>query len=268
MFNSTSLYRFYIYFYTHTNSFGMEKCLNCELELEGRFCHKCGQDSTTKRFNWRYILVHDILNGFFDHRKGFYFTIYKLIKSPGNSIRDYVLGKRVKYMNYYGFFGLSILLFSIAESYTGFSYSKLNNSQDLSMSTLDEFLKNYPKLFYIINIPLNALFSYLCFYKSRINYWEHIILNSYRMSFMIIINTIFILSSLFIDLDTLFIIQRILVLFNIAYSTWFLTQFFKPFYKSYVGLFIRSILSIIIPTLVLSMLIILYVESILPLLNK
>lgn len=230
----------------------METCLNCDTKLEGKFCHHCGQDSTTKRFNARYLLVHDLLNGLFDHKKGFYYTIYQLAKTPGNAVRNYIAGKREEYMNYYIFFGLMILLFSLAEAYSGFSYTKLNGGDSIYMSHFDNIMKNYPKLFYIITIPINSLITLLFFSKAKLNFWEHFIVNTYRISFLILLNTLLIVFSALIHDKHIGGAHQLLSLFSIAYSLFFFIQYFRPYYKTYAGLIVRALFSILIPTAILT----------------
>lgn len=240
----------------------METCLNCDTKLVGKFCHQCGQDSTTKRFNARYLLVHDLLNGLFDHKKGFYYTIYQLAKTPGNAVRNYIAGKRENYMNYYIFFGLMILLFSLAEAYSGFSYTKLNGGNNIYMWHLDNMMKNNPKLFYIFTIPVNAIVTLLLFSKAKLNFWEHFIVNTYRISFLILLNALLIIFSALIHDKHIGSAHQILTLFTTAYSLFFFVQYFRPYYKSNTGLFVRALFSILLPTAILTAALVAFTELI------
>src|SRR6478736_1543240 len=71
-------------------------CLNCNANLAGKFCSNCGQDSNTHRIN-SHFLWHDIQHGLTHVDKGMLFTIKELFTRPGNSIRQFLEGKRIKH---------------------------------------------------------------------------------------------------------------------------------------------------------------------------
>jgi len=73
-------------------------CLNCQAELYGRYCHKCGQENLEPKES-----VWHLINHFFQditHFDGKFFTTVKdLITKPGFLSLEYMKGKRASYLN-------------------------------------------------------------------------------------------------------------------------------------------------------------------------
>ena len=73
-------------------------CLNCNAELNGRFCHLCGQENVEpKQSAWSLIthFFYDITH--FDGK--FFSTVKRLIRKPGFLSKEYMLGRRAAYLN-------------------------------------------------------------------------------------------------------------------------------------------------------------------------
>lgn len=87
-----------------------ENCRNCGAELQGRFCHECGQlsDDFHRPF-WRLILegLNDLLA--LDGRAAR--TIPALLVRPGHVTRRYIDGKRANYVPPFRLYVLTSLLF-------------------------------------------------------------------------------------------------------------------------------------------------------------
>ena len=73
-------------------------CLNCNAQLEGRFCHICGQENIAPKESFWHLLNH-----FFEditHFDGKFFSSLKLlITRPGYLSREYMNGRRASYLN-------------------------------------------------------------------------------------------------------------------------------------------------------------------------
>jgi hypothetical protein len=73
-------------------------CLNCNTELSGRYCHKCGQANIEPKENFWHLTVH-----FFEdltHFDGkFFSTIKYLLFKPGYLTEEYIKGRRASYIN-------------------------------------------------------------------------------------------------------------------------------------------------------------------------
>jgi len=83
---------------SHSKERAEKICLNCNEPLHGRFCHVCGQENVEpKESVWALIthFFHDITH--FDGK--FFDTLRYLLWRPGFLSREYVLGRRARYLN-------------------------------------------------------------------------------------------------------------------------------------------------------------------------
>ncbi len=76
---------------------GSPACLNCGTELKGPFCFYCGQpDKNLMRFFP--VLLRELLEDTFDFDSRFLRTIKPLLFKPGKLTRDYLEGRRFRYV--------------------------------------------------------------------------------------------------------------------------------------------------------------------------
>ena len=75
-----------------------DNCLNCGTQVIGRYCHNCGQENVeVKESAWHFIVhfFNDITH--FDGK--FFTTVKDLLFKPGFLSREYMEGKRMRYLN-------------------------------------------------------------------------------------------------------------------------------------------------------------------------
>jgi len=98
---------------------GSPACLNCGTELRGPFCYYCGQpDKNLMRFFP--ALVRDVLEDVVDFDSRLMRTLKPLLIHPGKLTRDYLMGRRFRYvppMRLYIF--SSMIFFILAATLTG-----------------------------------------------------------------------------------------------------------------------------------------------------
>ena len=73
-------------------------CLNCNAELNGRFCHVCGQENLEPKDSVWGLITHffyDITH--FDGK--FFTTLGYLVRKPGFLSKEYIRGRRATYLN-------------------------------------------------------------------------------------------------------------------------------------------------------------------------
>lgn len=76
---------------------GSSACLNCGTELKGPFCYYCGQpDKNMMRFFP--VLLRELLEDTLDFDSRFLRTIKPLLFKPGKLTRDYLDGRRFRYV--------------------------------------------------------------------------------------------------------------------------------------------------------------------------
>jgi hypothetical protein len=75
-----------------------KNCLNCGTTVQGRFCQNCGQENVVTHQNFWSLSKHFIFDIFhFDGR--FFDTLRFLLFKPGYVAKEYVSGKRSKYLD-------------------------------------------------------------------------------------------------------------------------------------------------------------------------
>lgn len=83
---------------SHLHQRKEDNCLNCGTKVVGRFCHNCGQENVeVKETAWHFIVhfFNDITH--FDGK--FFTTIKDLLFKPGFLSREYMNGRRMRYLN-------------------------------------------------------------------------------------------------------------------------------------------------------------------------
>lgn len=72
-------------------------CLNCNYVVENKFCPNCGQENTETRKSFHYLFTHFVED--LTHYDGsFWKTIKALLFKPGKLTKEYLAGKRTKYV--------------------------------------------------------------------------------------------------------------------------------------------------------------------------
>lgn len=73
-------------------------CLNCGTDLQGKYCHNCGQENLQIKESFGHMLNHAISDYFhFDHQ--FFHTLKPLLTQPGKLTADYLAGRRAQYLH-------------------------------------------------------------------------------------------------------------------------------------------------------------------------
>lgn len=93
---------------------GLE-CLNCGMPLlrNENFCSYCGQKNTTCKLSIGNYF-NKLVSGFFSYDSQFWTTFIPLLIKPGKVAKEYILGKRAKYVNPFQLYlHVSIIFFLI-----------------------------------------------------------------------------------------------------------------------------------------------------------
>lgn len=229
-------------------------CLNCSQPLQGNYCIHCGQSAKSHRFTLKHVFSHDFLHAIFHFDKGLFFSVKELFTRPGHTTREYINGKRVSHINYFSMLVLLIMAFSLVEDITPFHYTDLGDGQEDILKAIDSMLREHPKFIFLAIIPFEAAISYLIFRKAEQNYSENFILNSFKTSATIILNILFLLLvSVIHDISTERALNKVMVWIVTGYGIWFYYQYFSPFYGSKFVLFMKSLLCTLLPVLLFSL---------------
>ncbi len=73
-------------------------CLNCNTEIHGRYCHKCGQENTEPQESFWHLVTHFVYDvTHFDGK--FFSTLKHLLFRPGYLPAEYLRGRRTSYLH-------------------------------------------------------------------------------------------------------------------------------------------------------------------------
>lgn len=90
-------------------------CLNCGTELQGEHCHRCGQPVKGLVRPLKSI-VHDFLDTVFEYDSRIWRTLIPLYLLPGRITRDYLGGRRMRYvLPFRLFFVITVITFLVLQ---------------------------------------------------------------------------------------------------------------------------------------------------------
>tara|TARA_R100001015_G_C4618986_1_gene175565 strand:+ start:1072 stop:1758 length:687 start_codon:yes stop_codon:yes gene_type:complete len=206
-----------------------------------------------------------LLNSIFNLDHGFFYTTVKLIKKPGEVIGDVLNGVTIKYTHPFRLLFLwatiSTILVVVLGTYdaqTSDMYQNFDFSEDQIefQKKMNEVLKKYLNFVIMLNVPIIAFFSWLFYRKHKLNYTEHLIINSYAFVTTTSLGVILVFAQYFLDNPSSMIWFSMLVnvaLVGYVYSSFFKENYFASFFKylaafllSYIGLMIISAIGVIV----------------------
>lgn len=220
-------------------------CLNCSAPVNHNYCSNCGQKSSTHRYSIKHFIAHDFIHGVWHVDKGILFTLKALFTRPGHSVREFIQGRRVPYFSFVTLILLILTASGLIAPYIHMSISDLMpQGSKAMMSDVEKFMSTHPKLMLIIMIPIYSLFSFIWFRKAKLNFSEHLVLNSNRIIVELIIGLLISIVTIFYtNLKVLaFLYFGVIIFVAFTYSCWFYYQFFSAFNYSKKGLLLRSIM--------------------------
>jgi len=223
-------------------------CKNCGNEAAVKYCSVCGQPTSTGRLN-----VKELLLGFWDvfthAEQGIFKAVYLLTTRPSLFAKEYISGKRKKYFSPIKYLVVivtfsALVILNFSRLGLPFEPAFPNDSSVDDIVEQDYFNhKNY-KTQLFLSIPLASLISWLLFRKSKFNYAENLVLNTYLLAQTILFHSVLITPSLILsnpDIDQWIIVFYLVVSF--IYITWAYTVFY-PGKKLFN--FIKAIVTVIV----------------------
>ena len=106
------------------------KCLNCGHTYKGQFCPHCGQKAKTKRLQF-VELIKNFIAPFIGGDSKVVNTCRDLFIRPGYMVRDYLLGKRIRYYNPLQMLIFAVTTYAIASYVLGVSSSIFDDLAEL-----------------------------------------------------------------------------------------------------------------------------------------
>ncbi|CAM4145156.1 DUF3667 domain-containing protein [Flavobacterium antarcticum] len=212
-------------------------CLNCNTEIVQNFCSNCGQKKY-KRIDRKYIW-DEVQYSTVHMNKGFLYSIKNILINPGKTARTFIDGNRV---NHYKPIALTFVLAGIS-SFISYKLIGLNEVMEKTMSPNEtintewfheymSFVQTYNAFLILLMIPFFAVFTRWAFKAWGHNYYEHVVVNSYILSYYIILNLILVYPFTYIFKENgnlvMIISQAAMLSFLII-----LPYFFKNFYPEH-----------------------------------
>lgn len=232
-------------------------CKNCNHTFTGNYCNNCGQAAETHRLDFHY-LAHDIQHGLFHIDRGIFYTAKELFTRPGNSIREFIDGKRV---NHFKPISLLIILASVyGVLYHSFHIHLMANTPDskLNLTEFNEWTATHFAWITLATVPIYTLGTYLCFRKQGYNVFEFFILNTFKAAQRLLAHiALFPLLYYFNDTPNLKTVNAVIYSIDVCLIFWTNIQFFNKLTKTRA--FLLSVLSHLIFLAVFSLLTIIVV---------
>lgn len=234
-------------------------CLNCSTPIDGNFCKECGQKSTDNRFTIKTMATDLFFSTFHLEKKGLPHTIKKLTVSPGPSIKEFLLGKRLSLyppFKYLVLMGALVIIFSLRYRFFHNEYTKAESAETASfpswltvpaefgsyVENFFRFAEDQATLLNIAAIPVFAFFSWAFLSRSKYNFAENLILNT-----LITAQQLFFLLTLAPFLEVFPRSREFLIAFYttaiMLYNVWVYVQFFEG---KKIPIIIKSALVVVI----------------------
>ena len=236
-------------------------CLNCGGEIAINFCSNCGQKKY-KRIDRKYIW-DEVQYSTIHMNKGFLYSIKNIFLNPGKTARIFIDGNRV---NHYKPVALAFVLSGIS-AFIAFQFIGLNEilasiqDERLNNEDVNSFNKNYNAFLVLLMIPLFAIFTFKSFKSWGHNYYEHVVMNSYIISYYTILNIAFVYPLMYILKDNVPVIIGITTFSMFSFFI-ILPYFFKNFYSEYPFKKVLKKLSIFLGLIILTLVILLIIATI------
>lgn len=223
-------------------------CLNCNSIVKGNYCSHCGQSANFSRTTPK-ELMEELQYGILHVNKGLLYTTKELLLRPGNTINNYLVGKRVKYTKPFVFLLIWGAIYSVVfHLFHYFPMEELNdkNNEVLGYIPFYDWASSHYSFVSLILTPVYALCAYWLFHRKGYNYAEHLVVFSYMLGttiFLILLSypLIYLSKSVFIYKGAHFLIE--------IYLIWGLAQFYKT--SSWLKAIAKVVLCVIIVFMVL-----------------
>ena len=218
-------------------------CKNCEHTFAGNFCSNCGQKTNTVRLNWAYL--KDEANYTILHfNKGFMYTIRELFTRPGDTIREFLEGKRVKHYKplllvfvLAGINGYLSLQMDLNRMMQQYSNPKVNSVIMAEYTKVMHWFFAHYSMFEILALPIVSLASWLSFKKWGYNYIENIIINCFASGQRLIFSTFCLILYLLLPMEIAMKVSLYTAIITFALTIWTYWTLYKEQKKS--SLFLR-----------------------------
>lgn len=208
----------------------MHHCANCSRPAYDKYCSHCGQKVNLERISLSYLWEE--LFHFFTHiDKGFLFTSWKMIVSPGKTPLEYVAGRRKVYQSPVSYFLIWITIYILFLYWLEkiFGQNAVINYKNYFGADTRVAISHLAIVLTIV-IPFQAFYLWLLVTKKQYNYFETMVATIYVLGTIIMLQFLFaVISLLLFAVGIKSINLKISDLLKILYLLWFIIQFVRLF---------------------------------------
>lgn len=152
-------------------------CQNCDAPLAGAYCATCGQRTRHGRLNWR-DLLRDVNEQLVEGNLPWPRTIGRLTVDPGAVARDYVAGKRARYVHPLKCAFYLVLIASIVAPASGFS---MTSNPFTELPAWRAFLLENRPVFMLLLSPVTVILLRISFWRMHFNLIEIWVFSLYML---------------------------------------------------------------------------------------
>ena len=208
------------------------QCKNCGRAVSDQFCSHCGQRADVARISVVYVLqeaFHFLTN--IQHR--FFATSWRLLRSPGIVVDEFIDGQRTKYQSPVSYFlvwiAIYVLILSLIDLSSGANRA-IDYGQYFGPGKTTAYAIGHLGLVLAAIIPFQSLYMYLLISRSRFTYFENVV------AVIFLLGTIILLQSGFVVLVWLLhwvgvgaVSIALSDILKVVYVTWFAADLSKRF---------------------------------------
>ncbi|WP_111683395.1 DUF3667 domain-containing protein [Winogradskyella tangerina] len=220
-------------------------CKNCNhpLSENQNYCDNCGAKVIRNRLEPK-VLIHQVNEQFLSIDNKLLRTFVALCVKPEDVIGGYINGTRRKYIDVLQYFAVSLtlagfqafLMLTFFKEQLELSNEMMNTLQNapgnennpFSSFSLADYMQ-YQGFVYIATLPISVLSTWLTYYiigDRRLNFTEHIVLNIYYSSQVIIVTAILSIVFMLFNLN-FFIVSLVITLPTFIYLGFVLKRVFN-----------------------------------------
>ena len=161
------------------------KCLNCGAELQGAFCHVCGQKATAHHLSVHDV-THDAVHEFLHLDGKILQTMKLLLLRPGQLTKEFIEGRRVRYISPIRLYlTWSVIFFALtAITPAKDRIIKIGPGRDTAQSERaksdreaeklgQEILHTLPRVMFVL-MPVFGLLTWVFYRKQQPHYVAHL----------------------------------------------------------------------------------------------
>ncbi len=224
-------------------------CRNCHQQISGHYCSNCGQSANTPDIGPK-VVITLLRKAFISFNSGYFYTIKNLLQRPGDTLRGYVEGKRIKHTNPFSF----VLLTAGFYTYL-FNHFKIvtftSSAGTLDAHMLNTWYSSHVASIQLFLIPVFATASRIVFGKKLYSIYDFIVINTYLAGQRIVLNILmFPLLYLFNGTVHMSIITNSTAMIGLVFFIWTYTHLFAEL--SGIRSVLQSLLTYVILILFLS----------------